>query len=37
MLMWPAPATGFNLYNTTNLALASWLKITNAPANAYGN
>jgi hypothetical protein len=36
-LMWPAPATGFNLYNTTNLAPATWQQITNAVANSNGN
>jgi len=36
-LMWPAPATGFNLYNSTNLAPANWLRVTNTPANANGN
>ena len=35
--MWPAPATGFNLYNSTNLAPANWLRVTNTPANANGN
>jgi hypothetical protein len=29
-LLWPAPATGFNLYSTTNLAPANWIKITNS-------
>ena len=36
-LLWPAPATGFNLYNTTNLAPAIWQQITNAVANSNGN
>ncbi len=37
MLMWPAPATGFNLYNSTNLAPPNWLKINNAPTTTNGN
>jgi hypothetical protein len=36
-LAWPAPATGFNLYDTTDLVPASWLQITDAPANTNGN
>jgi len=35
-LLWPAPATGFNLHGTTNLASASWSQITNAVANSNG-
>jgi hypothetical protein len=35
-LLWPGPANGFNLYQTTNLAPTSWVKITNAPSNLTG-
>jgi hypothetical protein len=36
-LFWAAPVTGFNLYNTTNLAPASWLKVTNPLLTTNGN
>jgi hypothetical protein len=28
-ITWPGPATGFNLYTTTNLGLAAWVRVTN--------
>jgi hypothetical protein len=35
-LLWPGPATGFNLYAATNLEPAGWLRITNAATNVTG-
>jgi hypothetical protein len=35
-LCWSAPATGFNLYSTTNLAPAAWLPVTNAVITRNG-
>lgn len=36
-LLWPAPATGFNLYATTNLVTPAWLKVTNTVTSTNGN
>ena len=36
-IAWPGPATGFNLYSTTNLAPAIWLTNGNAVTKLNGN
>ena len=36
ILLWPGPANGFNLYSTTNLAPANWIKITNSAMTSNG-
>ncbi|HLK52558.1 MAG TPA: hypothetical protein VKU42_03830, partial [Candidatus Angelobacter sp.] len=35
-VLWPASATGFNLYSAVNLLPASWQKITNPPSASNG-